>query len=454
VTTVDVCIIGAGAAGLTIARELAGSRLSVCVVESGDHGQPPARDPVYDLRYSRLRVSHDSRVRGFGGTTKVWAGRWKRFDPIDFDHRRWVPHARWPISYASLEPYYERAAAALGIDEDFGYAVRGPDILRSSVVMPSVFHTQALEQRDWGATWGRSLLRVPNVEVLLGAHVVGLERRGRSVVRVSCRRVDGTQMSISARFVVLGAGGIENARLLLISKLGNEHDQVGRYYMDHPRANIGVVETYESVDYEYVTRAAEGAPRYLGYRLADEVQRDEQVLNSHVFLAAAVERDMARRLVRIVRRPAKCRLLVVRHYLEQVPDPENRVFLIDEPDPFGLPKAVVAWSIGALDRRTIVVFHRYLQRELQRAGIGELHSPLLHHPEQFPDVHDASHPMGTTRMGDDPITSVVDAHCRVHSLDNVFVAGSSVFPVSGHANPTATIVALAIRLSDHLQQVA
>jgi choline dehydrogenase-like flavoprotein len=117
----------------------------------------------------------------------------------------------------------------------------------------------------------------------------------------------------------------------------------------------------------------------------------------------------------------------MREYLEQVPDPDNRVYLLDEPDPYGRPKAVVQWTTGELDRRTMIVLHRLLRDALQRAGVGELHSPLVRDPVAFPALSDASHPMGTTRMGTDPRTSVVDPDCRVHGLDNLYVAGSSVF---------------------------
>ena len=444
----DVCVIGSGAAGLALAREFIGGRARVCVLESGGQRRPPDPDPLYDLRATSLPVPTDSRVRAFGGTTTVWSGRWKRFDPIDFAPRDWVPHSGWPIAYDSLAPYYDRAGRAAGVTDG---GAEAPAFLRSDAVVPTVFHTLDEAHRDFGRATAAALERAENVSVVLESHVVGLERAGRKVARVRARGADH-EFAVEARLVVLATGGIENARMLLLSELGNEHDQVGRYYMDHPKAKAGMVETYDPLDMSSWAGLSEDAPIYVGFRLSDEVQRAERLLNSYVFFAPAFERDIVRRVARRAVRPRTCRVLVVRNYMEQEPDPDNRVFLADGPrDPNGLAVAGIAWKLGERDRVTMIAMHRILARELQRAGIGELVSPLLDQRAEFPPFQDASHHMGTTRMGSDPRTSVVDPDCRVHDLDNLFVAGSSVFPTSGYANPTATIAALAIRLADHLK---
>ncbi|MBA2540907.1 MAG: GMC family oxidoreductase [Deltaproteobacteria bacterium] len=436
-------MIGAGAAGLTLARELAGSKLAVCVLESGDRLAAPVPDPLYHVHSSALVVAQDSRVRAFGGTTTVWSGRWKHFDEIDLEPRDWVAGSGWPITFAALQPYRARADAAAGIAP----ATPVKSWFRSDALVPTVFATQPAARRDWGAGYADA----PNVGLHLGAHVLRIERRGTKVQRIHVRDARG-DWTIEPRVAVVAAGGIENARLLLLSELGNPHDQVGRYYMDHPKLKLGVVETYDPLERSAWDASGEDAPSYLGFRLADAVQREHRVLNSHVLFQPLFERDLVRRVVRRARLPASCRLLSVRNYLEQQPEPDNRVRLHDELDPLGLRKAAVHWTLGELDRRTMVVFHEVLRRELQRARIGELDSPLLR-GGNFDEVGDASHHMGTTRMGSDPRSSVVDAHCRVHDVDNLFMAGSSVFPTSGYANPTATIAALAIRLADHLKEL-
>jgi choline dehydrogenase-like flavoprotein len=449
----DVCVIGAGAAGIAMAREFMSSgRARVCLLESGDRSRPPDPDPLYELRSTHLPVPADSRVRAFGGTTTVWSGRWKRFDPIDFEPREWVPHSGWPISRASLDPYYVRAGRAAGLrgdEDDREAAAQGAALLSSDAVVPTVFRTLVEGERDFGRASGGRIERHEDVHAVLGAHVVGLERSGRTIARVLARGAGG-DFSVRARHVVLATGGIENARLLLLNEIGNQHDQVGRYFMDHPKAKAGFVEVYEPLDTSSWKGLSEDAPVWVGFRLSDAVQRAERLLNSYVFLAPTFERDIVRRIARRALRPRSCRLLQLRNYMEQAPDPDNRVFLVaGERDMHGRPRAGVTWSLGERDRHTMIALHRILQRELQRAGIGELDSPLLR-GDEFPPFQDASHHMGTTRMGTDPRTSVVDPDCRVHDTDNLFVAGSSVFPTSGYANPTATIAALAVRLAEHL----
>ena len=442
----DVCVVGSGAAGVTIARELAGTGIRVCVLESG--GARPIADPdaMYDFTTSELAIPTHSRMRAYGGTTVVWSGRWKRYDRIDFEHRDWVPYSGWPIEYDELVPFYERAARASST-RDTASGDEASAWFHGDVVVPAVFHTLTEAERDFGKAAVARLTRADNVDVVLDAHVVGYEMRGRSVARVLARG-DRT-LSVAARSVVIATGGIENARQLLLSKLGNEHDQVGRFYMDHPKARVGVIETYEPIETSRWRGLHESAPLWVGFRLADAVQRAQRLLNSYVFLAPAFERDLVRRLVRRAIKPSACRLIDVRNYMEQAPDPDNRVVLAGELDPLGQPKAQVRWRIGEHDRRTMIELHRTLARELQRAHIGELHSPLLR--GEVPAFQDASHHMGTTRMGTDPRSSVVDRDCRIHAVDNLFVAGSSVFPTSGYTNPTATLVALAIRLADHLR---
>jgi choline dehydrogenase-like flavoprotein len=141
------------------------------------------------------------------------------------------------------------------------------------------------------------------------------------------------------------------------------------------------------------------------------------------------------------------------NYMEQEPRPENRVSLSDKLDMFGKPLARLEWSISESEKRTMRILHALLDKEMRRRSLGWVDSPLLSGEAQAWAIdRDASHHLGTTRMGDDTRTSVVDRDCRIHTVDNVYIAGSSVFPTGGYANPTLTIVALALRLAEHLQE--
>jgi choline dehydrogenase-like flavoprotein len=137
----------------------------------------------------------------------------------------------------------------------------------------------------------------------------------------------------------------------------------------------------------------------------------------------------------------------------QLPNPDSRVLLGTERDPLGMPRIAVDWQITAEDKRKAYTAARLLGAELGRAAFGRLQSPLVDDDSTWPDdMYGDAHHMGTTRTHRDPAQGVVDENCRVHGVANLHVAGSSVFPTTGMANPTFTIVALAIRLADYLKQ--
>jgi choline dehydrogenase-like flavoprotein len=376
----------------------------------------------------------------------VWTGGWKFLDAIDFAPREWVPSSGWPFSRSTLDAFYRRASIAAGVP------LESPPLdqltpVRGDVLVPSFFHKQPRRLWDWGTAYEPELERASNVTVCLDAHLVELATSGRRITRVLARGPT-SELTVTARDVVLAAGGIENARILLLAKLGNEH--VGRCYMDHPKAKVGFLETYAPAklsDWPGLERET----GWVGFRFSDDEQRRRRVLNSYVLFEPVFERDLVRRLARRVIAPRTCRVFKLRNYMEQEPSPDNRVFLTDDVDAFGQRRAAVSWSLSALERKTMVELQHSLSREVQRLHLGEVFSPMLGQDYAFEDFQDASHHMGTTRMGIDPRTSVVDPDCRLHDLDNLFVAGSSVFPTSGYANPTATIAALAIRLADHLK---
>ncbi len=136
---------------------------------------------------------------------------------------------------------------------------------------------------------------------------------------------------------------------------------------------------------------------------------------------------------------------------EQAPNPNSRVQLGTDRDALGSRKIVLDWRVGELDRRTVRVALEAIGHAVGAAGLGRLYSRPVAEPEFWPTVFGGHHHLGTTRMHRDPRSGVVDRDCRVHGLANLYVAGSSVFPTGGFANPTLTIVAMTLRLADHLR---
>jgi choline dehydrogenase-like flavoprotein len=190
--------------------------------------------------------------------------------------------------------------------------------------------------------------------------------------------------------------------------------------------------------------------------LSDETQRREALLNAAGFFypenaaALPVRQQLRAALSRLGRRPSPGRALVMVEQLEQRPDPASRVTLGHERDRLGRRRLRMDWRVGTDTLHTHRRFHRLLADRLAYEDAGTLESQLLDDASCVPAYRDAAHPMGTTRMSSSPADGVVDANLRLHAIDNLYVAGSSVFPTGGHANPTLTVVALALRLAGHL----
>ncbi len=506
----DVCIVGAGAAGLLIARALARSGLHVVLLESGGWSVDEKTSRLSDgfSPPGTFRGLQAGRSRVLGGTTTLWGGQCIRLDPIDFRRRAWVPYSGWPITYEDLVPHYEAAEAALEITEAdretpawtrFGLSQIAFD---AAALRP--VHGVFIRRPNLGRRFRAELRAAARVRVLLHATAQHLhtDSYGTRIAKVEVASLGGRRASVRARRVVLCAGAIENARLLLLSDssnlagLGNALGLVGRYLQDHPCGRTATVHTAAPrVLQDHWNMLYGPAVRYLPkLALAPAAQRAEGLLNcvgrlsydhdetagTRALLGLVAEmrgqrrpRALATRLVQIGRglpdiahslwrvrakglspapRASRIHLEV---FSEQTPDPNSRVTLTSATDAFGLRRVHVDWRLDRLTARTLGGFTRLVGREFERLGLGRLDAAswLGDASPCRSEVVDSYHPAGTTRMSADPSTGVVDTNCQVFGVDGLYVAGSAVFPTSGAANPTLTIAAMALRLADHLGAV-
>jgi choline dehydrogenase-like flavoprotein len=470
----DVCIIGGGAAGISMALEWADRAQTVSVIESGGLADDAASQALYRGRiYGRSYFQLDTaRTRRFGGSTNCWQGMCRPLEAQDFEQRDWIPGSGWPFGLDELRPFYERAQRICGL-ADFEYGAERwqqpsepPIAFDSPSIQSRVFQ---ISPRRFAEHYAEALRRARNVDVQLWANLVALETdaNARHVVRARLMTLDGRRFSISARHFVLATGGIENARLLLASRgarpagLGNDYDLVGRYFMEHPHLVAGAwLRSSESIPLGfYRARAAEGIHIAGLLTPSAEAQREQRILSFASFLAQDAklpefEQFLARFIGEMDAAPDPAsRAIFFLNDVEQAPNPASRVKLIDELDALGVPRVQLEWRLSSLDKRTLWQGHRLLARSLGRAGLGRLQVLIEEDDHTWPgDLGGRCHHMGTTRMHQDPKQGVVDANCRVHGIDNLSVAGSSVFPTSGSANPTLTLIALALRLADHLKQ--
>jgi choline dehydrogenase-like flavoprotein len=495
----DLCVVGAGPVGLAVARAVAGTGRRVVLAEAGGLEPAPETEQLNDGETVGLPLPTliDGRARAFGGATKLWPGQCLRLDEGDLQERDWVPGSGWPIGYADLLPHYRRAEEWLGL----GAGAADEAAWARFGLVPPPFAADRLVHRtsvytpvpDVGGRLRAEFAASSEVRVLLHAVAVGL-RTGPDggIAAVDLRALDGRRGTVHAGTVVLAAGGVENARLLLASGLGNAHDTVGRWFSEHPVLWIDLELDRPDALQRFYGRLGRGAVRYLPkIVLAPEVQRAERVLTGVAELNYAAAEPRGRAAARELssalqgRRPprglgaadlagALCELGPVgvaafrrfaqgrpspvpltggrlKILLEQAPNRESRVTLADEVDALGVPRARVDWRLTELDRRTARVFTRTLDQEFRRVGLARLRDLDRFDGDGWTDgVEEACHHMGTTRMSTDPREGVVDADCRVHGVSGLYVSGSSVLPAGGYANPTLTIVALALRLADHL----
>lgn len=503
----DLCIIGAGAAGISLALELSGGSLDVCLLESGDFDYDAATQSLADgdnvgLPYYELDAS---RLRFLGGTTNHWGGINCPLDELDFEERAYLPNSGWPIDRAMLDQYYERAheycrLGTYNYDPHF-WATREAPLLPIGGRLATTIKLE--NPVRFGSEYRQRIGAAQNVRAILSANVTSFEAadNGARITSVHARSLNGRHVKISATNFVLATGAIENARLLLSSTgvhangIGNDHDLVGRFFMEHPivptmELQLASADTNLSL-YTGQTRGDLGITAYLAP--SPETLRQEGLLNacaslnigsvdqriakSREGIASAVKMwnalkdgdappnlgthvanllsDMHQVAIysyeRAFKRSPLTASLVVQ--LEQAPDPESRVTLNHERDSLGMQKVNLDWRMGDLERDSVRRFGELVGNEIGRAGLGRIRLVEPDEDGWWDGMRGAAHQMGTTRMHAQPTKGVVDADCRVHGIGNLYIAGSSVFPTCGVANPTITIVALAIRLADHLKRL-
>ena len=494
----DLAIIGGGVAGITLARALAGSQIRVCVVEAGGLEPDPNVQSFYEGENTGIDYSPSAtRLRLFGGSSNHWGGYCRPLDAIDFEQRDWVPFSGWPFAVDELIPYYQPAAEIVEVapghfdDGDYWQRMTGERLPELPSGRMRLQFVQFSPPTRFGSRYRDELKAATNIRVLLNANVTRISAAvdARGVEQLDIRTLNGLRHSVRARSYVLAAGGLENARMLLLSNnvvqsgLGNQNDLVGRFFMEHPHmggfAEIVVADLKRLPKLLRERVMVEGRYAKAAFNPTQAFLRERQLLNATFMMGVAgnykaadnlpdsanaddlARRDMlmaARRFliddadaVKSGRTDAIGIWMGVGGSCEQAPNPDSRVSLSTHRDVLDLPRIKLNWRLTEQDRLSFYTHLHALALEFGALGIGRLRL-MVADPQQWPQpLGGGSHHMGTTRMSDDPLRGVVDRNCKVHTVGNLYVAGSSVFPTSGVANPTLTIVALTLRLADHLK---
>ena len=537
----DVVIVGAGPAGITLGLELAASGIEVLIVEAGG-ARYQAEGQAF---YRAAAVSPDThgpaqlyRRRQFGGSSALWGGRCIPLDPIDLEPRPWMAHSGWPISHDELAHHYDAAAAwceAGPARFDAGSALPGEAPALVAGVPNGDIVLDRIERfsppTDFGRRYRVRLERAPCLRVLLHAPVMRvLSHEGGAAAAGVEVRVGQTLLRIEAARVVLAAGGIETARLLLASNdqrscgLGNERDLVGRFYQCHLEGEVGRIRFvappaavragYErSPDgvycrrYAWLSPAAQRREALAGlvlrpnhanivnpdhrqavlsamylvkHLIVPEYARKLTALEEHALAARranalrfhaehlrnlvlgapgllafsamwARKRVFARRKLPSVFLPDPRGIYPIEFNAEQEPHPDSRITLDAERDAHGQRQVRIDWRTTEADHRRLVSGLRLMQAAFTAQGGARLEfdgADLDAAAAQRIPV--GGHHIGTARMGHSAATGVCDANGELFGTRGLFIAGAAAFPTSGFANPTLTIIALAVRLAQHL----
>jgi choline dehydrogenase-like flavoprotein len=515
----DVCVIGAGAAGIAIADALAHSSLDVCLLETGGMSQ----EMVYmQLTAPAMRkgdyLTAGCRPRYFGGATNHWGGQSIPLEERDFERREWVAQSGWPISRADLDDWYAQANRLVG-GGLYEYSKAGmqdanwpyPELKLE--FFDDIYFRRSQDPTGIANPYKESFQSAPNIRVYLHATATMLHANAAAsnTRAITIKEPGGNQARLQARYFVISAGALESTRLLLASNdvvpagLGNQGDQVGRYFMMHPHINIGrVVNPDERLLKYFKLHEHGGADVVAGIRPSFRSQKEQEILNASVRFTGMPDRQSgyyamgeATRELEISRdaweygfeyelredfddlvwlalkdfdsvvRGGWERLWDEKYegeflrteadiYVqsEQAPNPASRITLGEDMDSLGVPRMVQDCRILPIDKRTLRVTGELLGQDLALQGFGrvKLGDWLLDDSIEWDrTIWGGCHHMGTTRMSATDADGVVDSDCRLHSVDNTFVASGGVFSTGGYANPTLSIVALALRLSDHIK---
>jgi choline dehydrogenase-like flavoprotein len=449
-----IAIVGAGPAGMTLAREL--SHLGdLIVVESGGFEDTPKQQDLMMGECAGVAYPlTETRARHFGGSSALWAGYCAIFDPHDFQRRDWVPSSGWPFGVEALQPYYMQVARTLNVDApDFdarAIAERSGHSLplHNEMLSPTVWRFGQPTQR-FGESFRTEFELDSKIKTLINANVVDIELDGehRAVRSLVIRTLTGRTGRITADIFVLACGGIEIPRLLLNATsqmscgVANSGDMVGRCFMEHPHRSITPLVLTNSDAVENWTRRCtfEGSKEFMScIGLSAQAQQDAQIMNAraHIYRTPSMLADETPR---------------VGLFMEQAPNRNSRVRVVDRRDALGMRRASLDWQFTELDTKTYEGTALLLAGEFERSGIARLSGPVEDTRRDRDPIMHSNHHLGTTRMSKTNADGVVDSDCRAHDHENLYIIGGSVFPTVSWANPTFTVMALTYRLADHLR---
>ena len=477
----DLAIVGGGPAGIALTLALAGTPLRMVLLESGGMKFDAKTQALYagstvGAPYLTLEAS---RLRFLGGSSNHWGGWCRPMDEIDFEERDWLPYSGWPFLFKDIARYFPQAqslceAGPFLYDKVGKYASSlGPALpLGDGGVVTRWFQFSKMRGSElpthFGERYAGDLKRIPRLSTYLHANVtrLGLDRGGAKINELDVATLSDRKFKVKPKITVLAMGAIEIARLMLVSDdvmpagVGNDHDLVGRFFADHPvprdTATLVLFDGKLAPFYTSIQNVR-GAIVRAGLFPSEKYRRSYAVMGSSTTVENKTELDELGKAALTVTAAAlgmdagDAAAFSLGGGMEVAPDRDRRLALDRQRDALGLPKLKLHMRIADSDFAHYRETLKELGRQLLASRIGMLRLNRKERGEWLEGLDWGNHHMGTTRMHVDPRQGVADANLRVHGVSNLFVAGSSVFPTYGAANPTLNLLALVLRLADHLK---
>ena len=509
--TCEVCIIGGGVAGITLAKELHKRFDDITLIESGGEAYTQEAQSLYAPETIPELYPNPimSRLRFLGGSSNHWENSTNPLDPIDFEKRDWVPNSGWPINYEDLAIYYPKAEDYCSVGSD-GYKLKywlnklnEKDPFSKSLDIESMITKSSVTPTRFYEKYKDELKNSTTLTIYKNANLTNISYDSESgnVQSIIFHSNPETKHLVTAKVFVMCLGGIENARLMLEfndkynNALGNQYDNVGRYFMDHPvirgahlypckksyynlykafylQNNVvhGNVKLRESTLYKNNINNMR-----IPFFEMDRYELSHGISSAHILSNSAQELEapdyFGKHLMNIVKdidlvaesvsRKAFNTTMFddsdefggyqIQAMIEQTPDRNNRITLGEKKDPYNIRRININWKVSEEDKRSSWKALDVLAREVGKLSIGRLR--VLKERESrvwASQLGFGHHHIGTTRMANSPKQGVVNANLKVFGSNNLYLGGSSVFPTGGHVPPTLTLVALSIRLANHI----
>ncbi len=508
----QICIVGGGVAGIVLANELKDHFEDIILVESGDiNYQQESQDLYQAERFpSPLPDPHYARLRFLGGSSNHWQNNTSPLDPIDFEHREWIPNSGWPISYSDLSVHYIKAQFYCGVETD-GYQtnywtkkLNKIDLVANSKILQTRITKASNPPVRFFAQHGQAIVDTKNIRILTNSNLVDIDydKQTKKAKNITIINNKGNSFTLHADTFVIGLGGLENARILLAfnekyeNKLGNQGDKVGRYFMEHPTPRAAHLFTEKPESFDFYQASLLKQKYVLGFlTLSNDALRQNKTTNlrmpmvpvseytisdgissSHILGEALSDltlpedtashlyniiSDMDMVLEAIARKKFDSHLFddannvggfEIPMMMEQTPSEDNRIKLGTKRDALGIPKIIIDYKISDSDKNRLWTSLEVVAQEIGAQSLGRLKLLKNRASRIWNDqLGFSNHHMGTTRMSTTPETGVVDSNQLVFGTENLYITGSSVFSTGGNVPPTLTIVAMTIRLAEHLK---